>query len=135
MKWLLVCDAQKRIRFLSAAYPGHTHDFAIFKKLFAGLDFSDRSVHVDLGFIGIQKNITGGTIHIPHKGTKKNPLTQDQKDQNKALSQIRVIVENAIAKMKSFFILRIENRMKIKQKFNETIGICAELANLKTKLA
>lgn len=120
---------------MSAAYPGHTHDFVIFKKLFAGLDFSGRVVYVDSGFVGIKKNITGAIIYIPHKSSKNHPLTQDQKDDNTALSKVRVVIENSIAKIKSFFILRIENRMKIKQRIDEVIGLCADLANFKTKMS
>lgn len=120
---------------MSAAYPGHTHDFVIFKNLFAGLDFSGRVVYVDSGFVGIKKNITGAIIYIPHKSSKNHPLTQDQKDDNTALSKVRVVIENSIAKIKSFFVLRIENRMKIKQRIDEVIGLCADLANFKTKMS
>ena len=128
-------DITKQIIFMSAAYPGHTHDFVIFKNLFADLDFSGRVVYVDSGFVGIKKNITGAIIYIPHKSSKNHPLTQDQKDDNTALSKVRVVIENSIAKIKSFFVLRIENRMKIKQRIDEVIGLCADLANFKTKMS
>ena len=106
----------KKILFPSFAYPGHTHDFTIFKELFAGLDFFGRLVYVDSGFTGIKKQIRGASIHLPQKATKNHPLTQEQKAGNTGLAKIRVVVENAIAKMKAFFVLRIENRLKIKQR-------------------
>ena len=103
----------KRILFASDAYDGHTHDFTIFKDIFAGFDFSTFQTYADLGFIGIKKQVMGGTIFIPHKASKNCPLTASQKEENTALARVRVVVENSIAKIKSFFIMRIENRMKI----------------------
>lgn len=133
VKWLLICDALKRVLFAGVCYPGHTHDFTLFKEMFANLDFSAFQTHVDLGFLGIKKHVTGDKISIPHKATKNKPLTDQQKDENKAQASVRVVVENAIAKLKSFFIMRVENRMKIKGKMDDAFEICASLANFKTK--
>lgn len=105
----------------------------MFKEIFAGFSFSNFRLHVDLGFLGIRKFLPDGTVLIPHKGYKKCPLTESQKQENTDLSRTRVVIENTIAKIKSFFVLRIENRMKIKQKLDDAIGICAELANFKTR--
>ena len=132
LKWLIICDAYKRILFTSDAYDGHTHDFTIFKQLFAGFDFSKFQTYVDLGFIGIKKHISGGTIFIPHKASKNHPLTSAQKETNTQLARVRVGVENAIAKIKSFFVMRIENRMKNKNKLNNAFHVCATLENFKT---
>ena len=95
-------------------------------------NFSGLTIHVDLGFLGIKKIIIGGQIFIPHKGSKNHPLTPEKKAANTTLAQLRVVVENALAKIKSFFVLRIENRMKKKQKLDEAFEICAGLANFKT---
>ena len=130
---MLICDCYKRILFASNAYDGRTHDFAIFKEIFAGLDFSRFETHVDLGFLGLGKNVSGANVFIPHKATKNYPLTARQKEENTELSRLRVVVENAIAKIKSFFIMRIENRMKIKNKLNDAFHICAALANFKSR--
>lgn len=61
------------------------------------------------------------------------PLTSSQRFVNKALASVRVRVEHAIAKLKTFFILRIENRMKQKNKLDEALSICVGLANFKIK--
>lgn len=114
-------------------YDGKTHDFTIFKALFSGLDFSALKVHVDLGFIGIKKKVTFSDICIPHKASKHHPLTQEQKNENSTLAALRVVVENAIAKLKAFFILRIENRMKRKEKLADAFDICTLLSNFKNK--
>ena len=133
VKWLIICDQYKRILFISAMYDGKTHDFTIFKAIFAGLDLSALKVHVDLGFIGIKKKVTFRDISIPHKASKHHPLTQEQKNENRTLAALRVVVENAIAKLKAFFILRIENRMKRKEKLAEAFDICTLLAKFKIK--
>lgn len=117
--------------FLSRCYPGHVHDFTIFKEIFAGFDFSSLQVFVDLGFLGIQNIVVGNAIHVPHKRAKKRPLTGQQWEENRAMTRVRVVVENAIAKIKSFFVLRIENRMKIKAKLDAAFEICTLLANFK----
>lgn len=119
---------------MSDAYSGRTHDFTIFKILFAGLDFSGRAVHVDSGFAGIKHHIANAIIHLPQKATRNHSLTPEQKNENTAKARVRVVVENAIAKMKAFFVLRIENRMKIKARLNEAVDLCISLANLKTSI-
>ena len=109
------------------------HDFTIFKDIFANLNFSAFQTYVDLGFLGIKKNVTGDTIFLPHKASKNKPLTAEQKNENTAQARIRIVVENAIAKIKSFFIFRIENRMKRKEKLDDAFEICASLVNFKAK--
>lgn len=125
-------NKKKQLLFGSALFAGHLHDFTIFKALFAGFDFSNFRIHVDLGFIGIQKSVKTSTVFIPHKKQRKTPRTEQQNTENKALSRVRVVIENTFAKMKSFFILRIENRMKNKQHLDEAVALCANLANFKT---
>lgn len=129
---MLICDAHRRILFASNWYHGRVHDFTIFKETLARFDFGRRTVHVDLGFLGIKSRLVGGQVFIPHKASKNHPLTPQEKAENTTLARLRVVVENALAKMKSFFVLRIENRMKKKQKLDEAFEICAGLANFKT---
>ena len=114
-------------------YDGKTHDFTIFKNIFTNIDFSALHLYVDLGFLGIKNVVKYDNLHIPYKASKNHPLDNIKKEENSILSSIRVAVENAIAKLKSFFILRIENRMRIKSKLDDAFVICAALANLKTK--
>ena len=90
-------------------------------------------LHVDLGFLGIKKKVTFSDIFIPHKASKNHPLTQEQKCENTKLAALRIVVENAIAKLKAFFILRIENRMRHKDKLADAFHICTLLANFKNK--
>jgi hypothetical protein len=129
----LICNEKKEILFVSPMYDGKTHDFAIFKNIFTNIDFSALNLYVDLGFLGIKKTIKYNELFIPHKASKNHPLNDDQKKENSTLSSVRVAVENAIAKLKSFFILRIENRMRINTKLDDAFIICSALANFKTK--
>lgn len=70
--------------------------------------FSKFNIFVDLGYQGFDKDYKVKSISIPHKKpkkSKKNPcpkLTQTQKDENRKMSQKRVVVENVIGGMKRF---------------------------------
>lgn len=105
----------------------------MFKEIFAGFDFSAFACYVDTGFIGIHKHVRGPHVYVPHKAARNRPLSAEQKQENTSQARIRAVVENAIAKIKSFFVLRVENRMRIKERLNEVVAICAGLANLKTE--
>ena len=89
-----------------------------------------------MGYQGILSDYEGELIDIPHKKprkSKKNPnpeLTEEQRAENKAVSQIRIFIEHAIGGMKRFNILvqRFRNR---KDNFeDDSVGICAGLWNL-----
>jgi len=89
-------------------------------------------LQVDAGFIGIKKAVHYQDVWIPYKASKNHPLTKVQKLVNTLLAHVRIVVENALAKVKSFFILRIENRMRQKVKLANSFQLCAALANFKT---
>lgn len=55
---------------------------------------------VDTGFQGIQKDHPN--IQMPKKGTKNNPLTTEDKQNNRTISGLRIIVEHVIGGMKRF---------------------------------
>lgn len=105
----------------------------MFKSQFIPFSFTKLKVWVDLGFLGIKKIISASSIEIPHKASKHHPLSQKQKAENCILSTTRVIIENVIAMLKRYFILRIENRMRLKHKLDEAVEICASLWNFKRK--
>ena len=126
------------IVFLGRTFSGHNHDYSMLKQeLPPELDwFSDLEVWVDLGYQGILSDYEGELIDIPHKKprkSKKNPnpeLTEEQRAENKAVSQVRIFIEHAIGGMKRFNILvqRFRNR---KDNFeDDSVGICAGLWNL-----
>uniref|UniRef100_UPI0038D48BD7 transposase family protein n=1 Tax=Spiroplasma poulsonii TaxID=2138 RepID=UPI0038D48BD7 len=66
---------------------------------------------VDSGYQGIQKN--HNNVLIPTKKTKKNPLNKEQKQYNRLVSKMRIIIENIFAILKNLKLLRkYRNRRK-----------------------
>ncbi|WP_425378405.1 transposase family protein [Spiroplasma endosymbiont of Polydrusus pterygomalis] len=51
---------------------------------------------------------------IPHKKTKQKPLNNEQKQHNKLISQMRIVIENVFAILKKFKIIteKYRNRRK-----------------------
>ena len=93
------------------------------------------TILVDLGFQGIKSDYVGDDIHIPHKKPRKsknNPepqLTEQQKAVNKALSQVRILVENAIAGLKRYNILTHPFRNRSEGFDDLVVSVCAGLWN------
>ena len=102
---------------------GKCHDFRLFKK-------SEIHIHPDIkaitdtGYQGIVK------IHrksdLPKKRSKKNPLTKEDKKNNRLLSSQRVLNENVIGMLKRFKIIADKYRNRRKRfglRFNLISGI------------
>jgi hypothetical protein len=128
----------KFIVFLGRTFSGHNHDYSMLKQeLPPDLDwFTEINVLVDLGYQGIQSDYRGDQIEVPHKKPRKskktpNPqLSEEQKATNKALSQVRIFIENAIAGMKRYNILVHSFRNRKENFEDDAIGVCAGLWNL-----
>lgn len=125
------------VLYLGRTFTGRNHDYSMLKKEFPPEQdwFVDLDVLVDLGYLGMSKDYRSGKVQVPHKKprkSKKNPVTQltdEQKAENRALSRIRIFVENAIGGFKRYNILvhRFRNH---KTNFDDNvIGICAGLWN------
>lgn len=100
-KNMVVTDIDKKILILSPTNSGRRHD----KRLADKYDViryipEDIPIYTDTGLQGIQKVHTN-TI-MPCKSTKKHPLTSEQKEMNRFISGIRVVVEHAIAGIKRY---------------------------------
>jgi hypothetical protein len=137
VKNTVMSKVNKFIVFLGHTFTGHNHDYTMLKKeLPPELDwFSDINVLVDLGYLGIQTDYMGEQIELPKKKprkSRKNPdpqLTDEDKAANKALSQVRIFVENAIGGIKRYNIL-VQRFRNYKENFeDDVIGICAGLWN------
>ena len=80
----------------------------------------------DSGYQGL------GKLHensdLPHKRSKKRPLTFEQKIYNRSISSDRVLVEHVIRKLKVFRILaeRYRNRRK---RFGLRVNLIAGIIN------
>lgn len=100
-KHLAAVDETKRILVLTQARQGKLHD-----KRFhdvddiAGAIPEEIPIEADLGFLGLQKEYVN--IHLPHRKPKGGELSPEQKEENRALSQSRVVCENAFAGVKRY---------------------------------
>ena len=140
IKNTVITNSNFGIDVIGPTAPGSRHDYSLLKE---ELDpkqpgLSSIEVWVDLGYQGIKDLYpTFQDIHIPHKKPKKsknnpNPtLTQKQKKENRAISRVRVAVEHLIGDMKSFQILAIKFRNRIKNMGDQVILLVAGLCNLK----
>ena len=129
---LVIGDVKGRILFVGKAYSGGAHDYSVLKDTFPpgqGAWFDATHLYVDLGFLGIGKDYAPKHLDIPYKKSKKQPLTDAQKDHNKQVSKIRVKVEHAIGGMKRFRFLSDRLRCRVFARYNQIVGICAALWN------
>lgn len=103
-KNIIATDKDKRILFVSPSKNGRRHDKHLLDKAawLPGVP-PGTTLWVDTGFQGIEHNInTSISVMRPIKRTKWKSLTREQKQENKAISSIRIVVENAIAGIKRF---------------------------------
>ena len=102
---------------------GKRHDFRIFKE--SGVRVKSETVlETDTGYQGIAKFHANSLL--PKKRTKKNPLTKEDKLNNRAISSERVLNEHIIGVIKRFKIVsdRYRNRRKrFGLRFNLICGI------------
>lgn len=100
-KSIVVNDEKKRVLALTPARSGRRHDKRLFEKDIGGKNIPQSvSVWVDTGFQGIQKDHEN--TQIPKKGSKKHPLTQSEKVNNRLISGIRIVAEHTIAGIKRY---------------------------------
>ena len=98
-KTIIMSNEHKQILILTPTKSGRRHDKRLADKAqIIDIIPPDVGIWTDTGFQGIQHR-HDNTV-MPKKSTKKCPLTEDQKENNKIISSIRVISEHAIGGMK-----------------------------------
>lgn len=104
---------------------GKRHDFRLFKES-KTIVRKDQTVQVDTGYQGMQK--IHNKVSIPKKRSKKDPLTKEDKKNNKEISKERITVENVLCMLKRFRILsdRYRNR---RRRFGLRFNLIAGLYN------
>ena len=128
---------------------GSVHDYGRFKEEFPlpegeGKEalaawFEAFVLWLDLGYQGIHKAYAAKAVKLPHKKPRKskanpNPsLSQEQKAENRAISRVRVIVEQAISGLKRLGILVQRFRNHTENFVDEAGIIGAGLWNWKLK--
>jgi len=138
VKNTVISTVSKFILFIGFTFTGHRHDYAMLKEAFSPEKpwFEDLIVLLDLGYQGIQKDYQGEGIVIPYKKPRKskaNPepkLTEEQKEKNRALSKVRIFIENAIGGIKRYNVLNHPFRNKKNGFVDDVIALCAGLWNM-----
>lgn len=143
----MIATRRKWILFLGSTVAGSLHDYTQFKQEFpidgerAGVVqwFKDFVLWVDLGYFGMQKTYDADTVNMPHKKSRKSKktpsptLTEEQKAENRAISRVRVIVEQAISGLKRFNIVAHPFRNRLKDFVDTAALLAAGLWNWKLK--
>jgi len=111
LKSQIVIDERSKEILAVKCCNGKRHDFRLYKESKVHI-YPTTTALFDTGYIGIKK-IHSNSL-VLKRSSKKKPLTKEDKKINKAISSIRVIVENVIASIKRFKILstRYRNRRK-----------------------
>ena len=122
----MVCKDTQLICGLACS-KGKTHDFKLFKDSKLSVNPSVK-ILADSGYQGIQK--IHANSQVPHKKTKTQPLTKEQKQSNHILSKQRILVENIIRRCKIFRITKEVYRGKHKN-YGRTWNLIAGLVNFR----
>ena len=103
-KHLAAVNQNKQVLVLSQAREVKLHDkkFHDEEKLIGNIP-AEIPIQVDTGFQGIQHQYEN--ICIPHKKPKGGELSEQQKSDNRKLSQSRVVCENAFAGVKRYGVV------------------------------
>lgn len=127
----LIINQSTRAIVCTAFGQGRRHDFFLFKKSKVKMR-SEIKLLADKGYQGVNRYHQASVI--PHKKTKKKPLTFQQKAENRQQSQARVVVENVIRCLKVFRILSSRYRNR-RRRFSLRANLIAGLYNYELKLA
>ncbi len=125
----MVVDKKTKEVICTSFANGKKHDFRLFKESKTHIKSSIK-VLTDTAYQGLAKIHTNS--ELPKKKSKKNPLTKEDKKNNKKLSSERVINENVIGSIKRFKIVadRYRNRRK---RFGLRFNLIAGIHNLELK--
>lgn len=128
IKTQVVVDKKSKRIVCTDFSEGKKHDFRLYKDSKVRMKEETEAI-TDTGYLGLKK--MHSNTSMPKKKSKKNPLTIDDKHNNRELSSQRVLNEHVIGVVKRFKIVsdRYRNRRKrFGLRFNLIAGICnAEL--------
>jgi len=109
----------------------NTHDFKLFKESRLPIK-KETIVCVDTGYLGLAK--LHENTEMPKKKTKLNPLSKEDKLENKNKSSKRITVEHVNAKIKAFKIVAQKYRNR-RKRFGLRFNLICALVNWDRKLA
>lgn len=128
-KNIILNDEKKKILFMSKTKSGRRHDKRIVDKNQLARHIPlNVAIWTDTGLQGLQKEHP--KVVMPAKAIKDNPLTFEQKQNNRIISGIRVISEHTIAGYKRFKAASDIYRNKLANMDDTMNLVCAGLWNL-----
>jgi hypothetical protein len=124
----LITDQRGKILFLSSTYPGSVHDKTMADQ--AGHQFPGHTVLVeDLGYLGYgPENVI---VLIPNKKPRNGELSEQQKLDNRHISQIRVPVEHVMSGVKRLNIAKEKIRIRVQNARDRIMMVACGLHNLR----
>lgn len=127
-KNIVMCDADRRILFVSPTKSGRRHDKRLADKC-ALVERIPPSVGIfaDSGFQGIHRQHPNTAV--PKRGRKNAPLTEAERANNRIISSLRIVIEHAIGGMKRFHILQDRFRNRCRRFEDTVVALCAGLWN------
>lgn len=125
IKTQIVTEKKSKKVICTSFSNGRKHDFRMFRESKIAI-LPQTKILADSGYRGMQK--IHKNVELPHRRSKKNPLSKEKKAENRSLSIRRVVVENVIGLLKRFKIIsdRYRNRRK---RFGLRFNLIASIHN------
>lgn len=126
----IISDEKRKIVFVSPTREGKLHDLKQLKKT-GILEHipKDITLWVDKGYQGIEEILRNdNNVMMPHRKPRGRELTENQKQENRLISGIRIVVEHAINGVKRFGAMSGIYRNR-KGQDDSMIYLCASLWN------
>ena len=126
---MIVGEVQTRqIVYLSKTVEGKKHDKKIADE--EAIEYPANTVlHQDTGFQGYAPE--GVTVKQPKKKPRGADLTKEEKQANRELSRVRVVIEHLISGAKRLRIVKEEMRLKVENISDDVMEIACGMHNLR----
>ena len=107
IKAQLLCTPSGRVGSVGPSVPGSVHDLTLLRQSGDADELRpEEGLMTDLAYVGLADDRPGLRVVLPHKAKAGEALTGQQKGHNRRVSRCRVVVENLLARVKVFQILR-----------------------------
>src|SRR3990170_3190252 len=103
LKTQIVVNREGRIQQVSASVPGSVNDMTLGRQSEVDEQLpEDIALQGDGGYQGMHKDNPQREVILPQRKPRGGELTPEQKEHNRRLSRVRVVVEHTLAHMKIF---------------------------------
>ena len=106
---------------------GRRHDYDVYKNNHPVIPKQVLNV-VDLGYLGIEKDFPDQLSALPCRKKRNQDLSQEEKEDNKIHSKMRIVIEHTICRLKKYRIMSDVFRNRLK-KYNKMSDIVTGLIN------